>query len=367
MKRRRQRTRYRSAGLLERGVLRAVAAPVVRAPWQRPIVVSGSASGWAADAAQAWATLVSNPSSPPEWLSTTRNSAGQYHTSGGLLASATTHTPRIHTVAGGSGLLVEPAGTNILEDSDSWPFGTGWSGGRSTFADDAVTGPDGATSAVLWSDDAAGGGDQQMSIRFTETFASAGTYTLSFYGKQPGTGDCVGLYMSFAGWTNGTTGNRAINFRDGSVGYSAGATPPANVETSLLGSGWYRASMEITIDAAALSSSSSLFFMAANTVGFPDTYIPRDGTSIIHVAGWQLEAGAGVTSPIATSGGSGSRAADVVTIDCTDEAVNVPNGDTLRFTDTDGATSDVVVAAGSATVPNSAWSAPWETVTRIAA
>lgn len=245
--------------------------------------------------------------------SLTRASSGTYINVSGVLTTASTNVARFNydkNYPGGGAapsltgpfLLIEPAATNVLKDSNT--FNTNWSGqAGSTVSSAAFTSPDGTVDGWSLTVGSGFGGIVQSAT------ATAVTYTESAFGNQLSGGTPLGMQIAAAQSGHFTLSGTTTRFSFQATG-NAGAT--------------------------------SIFLYAANGAG----------SNPIGIYAAQLEVAAATgyfaTNPssyIATTSAAASRSADVVTF-------TQPTGcGHNTYTFDDNSTQSVSQAAGSATVP----------------
>lgn len=218
----------------------------------------------------------------PSGITFTRASSGYAETSDGRLVEFASGVPRVTDF----GLLIEPAATNLIPYSQQ--FDTNWTSQELTITSNATAAPDGTTTAtsivptaVTSTHQLAGG-----------TLVSSQACVISVYAKANG-------YNTFEMLERATASNGArFNLTNGAV---------TNLGTGIgtataLANGWYRCSVAVTATGVRFYIPNS----ASNFTG--------DGTSGIFLWGAQFETGSILSSLVKTSGGSATRAADVVTV-----------------------------------------------------
>lgn len=229
-----------------------------------------------------------------------RASSATMTNSSGTLVTVANNVPRTgHHVYNGSawvneGILHESeARTNLLTDSeafDTWTIG----GGGSVTANQAVA-PDGTTTA-----------DQASGVIYKSPNISSGTRTFSGYIKA-GTATTCQVRIDAPAQNKVT-----FNITNGTVTTTHGTSLDSyGIED--VGNGWYRA--HITVTAAIV-----------NAVFVPET------SETVFLWGAQLEAGATLSSYIATSGSTATRAAETLTV----PAANLPYSSTNMSIQIDG-------------------------------
>jgi len=202
------------------------------------------------------------------------------------------------TVAEPQGLLIEEARTNLIIQSEAFET---WGPVSSTVTTNAITAPDGATTADKISEttDANHHGFDQGSSVLT----SGQPHSISIFLKK-GTKDWI--YMT--AYTGYTAGSWAFfNINTGTVGTVGADVTQSSVQD--YGNGWYRVSM--TVPASATTGTfRTTHVLGDNSAG---GYL---GNTADHFYAWgaQLELGSFPTSYIPTTTAAVTRAADVATI-----------------------------------------------------
>jgi hypothetical protein len=231
-----------------------------------------------------------------------------YRAASGLLVAAETDTPRIEYDASGNclGLLMEAARTNLCLQSQD--LSTTWSASSSSVTTNAVSAPDGTTTADKIVEAAATA--RHYVAQSISKAASNITYSVSVWFKAgertfgsirvsdgPQTGDArVNINLS-----TGVAGSTVTS----GVGFSAAS---ASVQSGL--DGWYRLALVFTSSADTTlrvepGIDSDIDATALSYTG--------DGTSGLYAWGVQVEAGAFPSSYIPTTTTSVARTADVCT------------------------------------------------------
>lgn len=239
--------------------------------------------------------------------------------------SATTYVPtttsavylprRGHHVYNGSawvneGLLHESeARVNLITYSEDFTNASWRLGGNAATPSISGIGPDGVTSATLFSDNSAGG-TGPVNIDYLLTVATSTAYTASVYAKK----DQLS-FIKLVGITFTTPANGGVWFDldNGTVGTEETGYS-GFIEDA--GNGWYRCSMTFTTDAA--DTSGRVYIYACENGS--STTVDLDGTSSIYIYGAQLEAGSTPSSYIPTAGATVTRAAETLTV----PAANLP-------------------------------------------
>jgi len=242
-----------------------------------------------------------------------RASTATYFDSSGVLQTATTGTARndayIYESATNVGpfMLVEPAATNLITESDD--FSTTWTANSATLTADDATGPDGTTSMTLLNDDSATG-TGEVYVDYGVTVSTSTAYTFSIFV----TADQLSwVALGTENFTTPANGETFFNLSTGAVGTTAtGHT--AHVED--VGGGIYRVGITFTTDGTDTAGNVRVYLADADT----DITVDLDGTSSVHIYGAQVEAGSVPTSLIPTNGATVTRAADALSI----AAANLP-------------------------------------------
>lgn len=230
--------------------------------------------------------------------------------SSGVLASVAVNTPAFEFNADGTykGLLVEPAGTNLMLRSEelnnaSWSVVL-----NASVSANATTAPDGTTTADKIVESAI---NAQHAIGQTPTSTSGTVHTISIFAKASER-TFLFLFEDSAGGRNAY-----FNLSNGTVG-TVGGSASANIID--VGSGWYRCSVTYT-------SSGTLvrFRVATASANGTNSYL-GDGTSGIFVWGAQAELGSVATSYIPTEGSTETRGADDISLSSASSLIGQTQG-----------------------------------------
>jgi len=233
----------------------------------------------------------------------TRASSATYFNSLGVLTTAANNVPRIDfdpTTLACKGLLVEGASTNLFTYSN---FAANWStAGSPTVSLSAATSPDGTTNATLWTRTTTASSYIGQGL---SKAASALPYSFSVFVK-PSVGNYVALRMQ------GNYPARAdvvFNLSSGTISTAAAATSTftgASAAIQAISNGWYRVVLTATSD----TNTNIQGYISFNSNG-----VVIDGTDSVsnsagYIYGAQLEQQSWVSSLIATTTASASRAVD---------------------------------------------------------
>lgn len=255
-----------------------------------------------------------------------RASSATMTNSSGTLVTVGNNVPRTgHHVYNGSawvneGILHETdARTNLITHSD---FSGSWLTFQSTLAEASVTAPDGSQDAYSLTP------STSSSVHYAQfnLTAANGTHTDSVYVKANG-------YTKFfirpvhVGASEGDTSDAKFNLTTGEViSYSTDTFTSISIED--VSNGWYRISFGFKTTGTVTTSQVRL--QALNNTGA--AVFAGDGTSGFYVFAPQREAGPTVSSYIATSGSTATRAAETLIV----PAANLPYSSTNMSIQMDG-------------------------------
>jgi hypothetical protein len=229
----------------------------------------------------------------------TRNSAATYFNSSGTLTSASANTPRFDydpVTLAARGLLIEEQRTNLLTYSEQFD-NAAWTKVAASISANAVTAPDGATTADKLVEDST---NAAHLVQRSNSVTSGTAYTYSVFAKA---GERTRIRVS--------GGAAAFGANDAIFVLSNGTTTGVSGCTATIqsvGNGWYRCIWTAT----ATATTTPNFFIYLDN-GSTTSY-QGDGTSGAYIWGAQLEAGAFATSYIPTTTAQVTRIADSATM-----------------------------------------------------
>jgi len=237
----------------------------------------------------------------------TRSTTATYFDADGVMQTAPVDVPRIGydpVTHAHTGLILEGAATNLLTYSEQFDNGS-WTKSESTFTANAVTAPDGTTTADKMVESTTASA-YHYSYQGVSKSASAIQYTYSIYVKNAGRELVVNVTSD--GGSNGV----GLHFNPStgvitSAASTFGTYTGASGSAISIGNGWYRVTLTFTTNTAVLFSPQHTLHNGSST-----TYT-GDGASGIYLWGAQLETGSTATSYIPTTSAAVTRAADVVT------------------------------------------------------
>jgi hypothetical protein len=196
------------------------------------------------------------------------------------------------------GLLIEEARTNLFARSEEFSDAY-WTKTRLSISANATTAPDGVVTADKLVEDTSTG-SHEISRAINVTSGQAYTFSI-FIKKAERSRVSMELPFSFP------AGASAVFDADAGTVVSTGAAATASI--SALPNGFYRCVLTATANATATGT---LYLKLVDTG--TNTSYTGDGTSGLFIWGAGAEAGSFVTSYIATTTASATRAADVATI-----------------------------------------------------
>lgn len=280
-------------------------------------------------------------------ISLTRASTGSCFNSGGVLSSAAINTARMDydpkTLAV-RGFLVEPAATNVFQQSEDMSAAYWSTKSNVTITTDAIAAPDGLSTADKIVETTTATVSHLFSKASGIAFTGDGASTYSFFIKAAGR---TRVSIDLFGNASGSSGGRIVfDFTgSGSIVSSGGIGAPSGTATGTItdvGNGWYYATGTIT-PATTGNTTRGMTIALVNT-GTNITYT-GDGSSGVYIWGMQLESGSTATSYIKTTTATVTRSADVATL-----SLPFPNNSIL-YTFDNATTQTVSGVSGSYTIP----------------
>ena len=236
----------------------------------------------------------------------TRASTATRYNAKGLLESVASGVPRIdydpETLAC-KGLLIEESRTNLLTYSEQFN-NAAWTKTRASITANAVTAPDGTTTADKLVEDATASATH---LAFHASVAvTAQAYTITVYAKA----DTRSVLQIVPDGTNFPVSYANFDLSVGTVSASSGVD---STSITAVGGGWYRCVVVDTATSAVTTNQFYLYLQNSPTAARGQAYT-GDGTSGIYIWGAQLEAGAFPTSYIPTTSAQVTRAADAASM-----------------------------------------------------
>ena len=240
----------------------------------------------------------------------TRNNPGTRVNSSGNIESIAGDLPRIDYLGGSGSWLLEPEATNTATDSNDFTTGqifvTSANPGLTSaiLTSSQATSPDGTNNAWKLVDNN-DGNTGHCAINYFNTDVITENYnTVSLFVKKQGNNDW--MYINNVGFD--ATNRSWFNISNGTLGTVA-SNHTASIDD--YGNGWYRIAITFTTE---FDVNGGINIRLATSNGAVN--ILRDGTNGVYIYGLQAESHATrqyATSYIATSGGTGTRAADLAT------------------------------------------------------
>lgn len=276
----------------------------------------------------------------PTGASLTRASTGYRINVAGTMVSEAINVARLDyggVSHAALGLLVEPAATNLLLQSQAFDNAT-WTPLNLAVAANLNFAPDGTTSADTLTPAAS---LNSHAIFQASVAVAGGTATHSVYVKANG-------YSNVALKEVGTTGKYAAFSLTGAGSVIASTANSATIQA--VGGGWYQITMTIT---GATSQGFQINVLSPSYApGDPNATWTPNGTSGLFVWQGQVEIGAVATSAILTTAATASRSADAPVLNWA--TLGVADGTSLvTYTFDDGSTQTVstTIAGGNSSVP----------------
>ena len=245
--------------------------------------------------------LIPTPVQSLDRFAVTRSTVKWVLGANGLLQEIPANTPAFEYNTDGTyrGLLVEPAGTNLLTYSAQFDDAS-WTKTDITITPDNTTSPDGTVNADLMTQGTAGTGIIQKNY----TVSSGATATESIYVKSI---DVPWLRLRLLNGANVT--DAWFDIQNGVVGSTAVTGTAVNNGLSIqaLPNGWYRCSITGSIPSVT-TYAFQILFVTANSGA------TRVANGQCYLYGAQAETGSVATSYIPTVASTQTRTADSVTL-----------------------------------------------------
>jgi len=241
----------------------------------------------------------------------------------GLIEIVASGVPRLdyYTSGGTAGcpaLLVEPAGTNLIVQSQNW-LASGWRSDATANVTtvSATTGtidPLGTNTANAISPTSGNTSHLKVGSDGSIIFTSGTIYTASAFFKQ-GTGDAgryVQITQPIGTFTQGFYAN--FDLQLGTISATGSVSADTNRAASIenYGNGWYRCRLTATCNAG--GSAGSAFALISSSGSTRTLSFSGTTTDILYGWGAQIETGSVATSYIPTTTASATRNAEVITL-----------------------------------------------------
>ena len=230
-------------------------------------------------------------------ISFSRSSTATY-VEGGVIKTADEHQARFEK----EGLLIEESRTNLCEYSIP-STANGWAETNANLTTNAVTAPDGTTTAATLIEDSNTGIHRVVLDPFAGQNGT--TYTTSVYVKAFGR-TTINLQSGNSGQNIGV---QNVDLTAGTITPQTGTDEVGFIEP--VGNGWYRVGFTYTM--VTFNGSVGMQVYLTETLGGSTSYA-GDGSSGIYIWGGQHEQGNFGTSYIPTAGSTVIRAADIFNI-----------------------------------------------------
>ena len=198
------------------------------------------------------------------------------------------------------GFVREQSATNLIDNSQRFGSGSGWSSVRLFRNDDVGASPDGGIDACKLVEDTTPGTNHSMS--FAVNVTTGVQYAFSIWVKAA---EWQGINLRWGSLF--PTGNCRYDASNGSIAPS-GTRDDAYIED--WGNGWYRAVWVQTATGTG-SAGAQVFLSSATSI----TLSGEDGTKGAFVFGAQIEVGPRASSYVPTHGAASVRATDVPELD----------------------------------------------------
>lgn len=238
-------------------------------------------------------------------ISFTRSSTATYFVANGVLRTAASGVPRIDhdpVTCECKGLLIEEVRTNLLTYSEQFD-NAAWLKSNSTIAANAITAPDGTTTADKLVENTA---SSAHFLYQNPTLADNTVYCHSVFAKASERSHVAVLITDKSNAPYG----RIFNLADGTSASPAGViNAPFAHGIQPVGNGWYLCWVAQSTGSGATQNNPRIHTSNGSAISYTG-----DGSSGLYIWGAQLEAGAFPTSYIPTTTAAATRAADVASM-----------------------------------------------------
>ena len=243
----------------------------------------------------------------------TRASTATFLGSNNLLQTAASGMPRIDYLGNTGGhILLEPARTNIFQQSNNLANNTWWAEINSvslTSSDKNITSPTGAGNDAWTLTTNSGGGLKKVGVRMRNNGANN-------HGIPPSTSKVMSIFVKKSSYDfiyfnsqkfqSDMNGDTWFNISNGTLGTISANHTSTKIED--YGNGWYRLSATVTAPASPTDNTGQFSWHVANANG--ETNVTEDGTSTSFWYGGQIEGAEYSTSYIETNTASVTRVAE---------------------------------------------------------
>ena len=259
----------------------------------------------------------------------TRASTATFLGSNNLLQTAASGMPRIDYLGNTGGhILLEPARTNIFQQSNNLANNTWWAEINSvslTSSDKNITSPTGAGNDAWTLTTNSGGGLKKVGLRMRNNGANN-------HGIPPSTSKVMSIFVKKSSYDfiyfnsqkfqSDMNGDTWFNISNGTLGTVSSNHTSTKIED--YGNGWYRLSATVTAPASPTDNTGQFSWHVANANG--ETNVTEDGTSTSFWYGGQIEVGEYSTSYIETNTASVTRVAETASGAGNDQVINSTEG-----------------------------------------
>ncbi len=243
----------------------------------------------------------------PREFTVSRGTTALEVNSAGILTTANNNIARIDYLNFAKGaLFVEASAQNLALQSEAFTLSANWNtsvGGRTLVTGDvtATLDPYGGNAADLLSDDNTASSTHRMYTASNVSITSGTTYSTSFFVKA-NTTPWFEIRLLQSNEADAGISGTVFNLASGTITSGSGTIQN-------YGNGWYRCT---NIGTSNFTGNGRIFFYVYDSSGAKN----YNGTSSnsLYIFGAQLEAGSIATTYIPTTTGTGSRAADTISL-----------------------------------------------------